>query len=81
MSLDLGAVILGALDALDRLLDHGFAVLVACLVVCLTAIVWKFSLGWYVEAVLAAMGVLVLAGAGGFVVWLVGRRFLPKDQQ
>ncbi len=42
MSVDLGTVVLGALEWLDRLLDHGFAILLISLALCLAAIAWRF---------------------------------------
>ncbi len=82
MKLDLGAVILGGLGWLDRLLDHGFEIFVVCMGICSTALAWKFAgpaAIWFVVKVLVAIWLVVLvAFFGGFLVWLVGRRWAGR---
>ncbi len=82
MSLDLGTVILGALEWLDGLLDHGFAILVVCMGICSAALAWKFAgpaAIWFVVKVLVAIWLVVLAAFfGGFLVWLVGRKWAGR---
>ncbi len=82
MALDLGTVLLGTLEWLDRMLDHGFAILLMSLVVCLSALAWRFvdhgTLWWVVKVLVALWIVLLMAFFGGFLVWLVGRRWAGR---